>query len=102
MLPVGRVRRHGQLHVAAALDSPGAKGAVGQRDPADLHVVFRGDDDLGLHVDPLVDALEHGTVQRKGGRIGFYGAATGLKRRGPCFSRLAFVQVNQVPHESRV
>ena len=62
VLPVGRVRRHRELDVAAAFQAARAKGAIDQRDSADLDVVFGRDDDLNTRLDTVVGALERGSI----------------------------------------
>ena len=65
VLEVRAVRRQGELDVAGEIQAAGADGPVDQRDPPDLHVVFGGDDDLCFGFDAVVDAPEHGAVERE-------------------------------------
>src|SRR5208283_2365868 len=59
MLQVCPVRRHGELDVAGELEPAGANGPVDEGDPPDLHVVFRGHDDLCFDLYAVVDAPEY-------------------------------------------
>ena len=63
VLEIRAVRRHGKLDVAGEIQPAGADGPVDEGDPADLHVVLGRDDDLGLCLDAVVDATEHGPVE---------------------------------------
>ena len=65
MLPVRIVRRQRQFNVTGQLEPAGAGGPIDQRHPPNLHVIFRRDDDLGFALDVVVDAPEHGAVQRE-------------------------------------
>ncbi len=67
MLEVRSVRRQRELDIAGETQAAGSDGPVAERDPPDLHIVLRGDDDLRFGVNAVVGTPEHGTVERKTG-----------------------------------
>ncbi len=83
MLPVRVVRRQRELDVAREIEAARANGSVEQRDPPNLDVIFRRDDDLGFGLNAVVDAPEHGTVEREVGGIRLDLSADRVIRVGP-------------------
>ncbi len=64
--PVGGQR---QLEVAGQLELDWFGGSIGYRDPANLDIFFRRDDDLGVGLNPLVPVPEFDSVEVKSDRI---------------------------------
>ncbi len=69
MLTIRIVRRQRELNVTRQIESAGAQRTIYQRHTPNLNVIFRGDDNLGFTLYPMIDAPEHGAVQREVGKI---------------------------------
>ncbi len=72
MLPVCVVRRQREFDVARQIELAGPERTIDQRHSPDLDVIFRGDDNLGFALNPVIDAPEHGPVEREVGGIALH------------------------------
>jgi hypothetical protein len=67
MLPVCVVRRQRKFNVTRQLEPAAARGTIDQRHPPNLDVIFRRDDHLGFTLNAIINAPEHGPVEREVG-----------------------------------
>ena len=92
---VGIERGQHHLGVAGQLDMAGPGRLVGERDPADFHIVLGGDTDFGVGIDRLVAPPVFGTPLDED-RLIVLGLAQGrLIGGGPIAPRVAVAQVNK-------
>ena len=93
MLRVGRVRRQHHLGVAGELDAAPRAAQVGQAQAAQLDVVFRRDNDLGVGVDTLISAAKLGATFAENGFVGVGLPLRGLVRARPAGAGFGVAQV---------
>ena len=69
MLTIRIVRRQGEFNVTRQVEPAAAGGPIDQRQPPNLNIIFRRDDDLGFALNVVINAAEHGAVQREVGAV---------------------------------
>ena len=83
VLEVGIVRCHSQFNKAGNVQTADLSGVIDQGDPSDLHIVLRGDDNLGFAGNGVVGTPEYRPVEGKVDRIAIGTAADRMIGRRP-------------------
>ena len=81
--------------VARHVEAARAVAVIGQRHPAQLHIVFRRDDDLGPELDADVEAAKRGAVRGKADLVLVWLAAGRLERCRPYLPRVEIAHVDE-------